>query len=66
MAADTTLAELETLLGHLGLETPVPQLDAANVLAKPVDIYRAYLASLVATALRADQACCLRGHPVDR
>ena len=49
--ADASLLELEHLLGDMGLETPVPQCSGTDVLAKPIDIYRSYLASLVAGAL---------------
>jgi len=52
--AGPTIVELESLLGGLGLETPVPRFSAADVLARPIDIYRSYLASLLAAALESD------------
>ncbi len=52
--ADTAVVELETLLGGLGLETPIPKIPTADVLAKPVDVYRSYLASLLAEPLGSD------------
>ena len=50
------LSALETQLGSLGLESPLPELPATDVLTKPLDIYRSHLASLVATAADCDVA----------
>lgn len=49
-----TVASLEILLGNLGLETPVPQFPAADVLAKPIDVFRGYLATLLGSVLTLD------------
>lgn len=38
---------LETLLGELGLQTPAPKFETADVLNKPLDIGRCYLASII-------------------
>ncbi len=56
--ADPAIVELEALLSDFGLETPIPKFADADVLAKPVDIYRAYLASLLAEHLGLD-ACTI-------
>jgi arginyl-tRNA synthetase len=42
-----TIAELETLLGGLGLKTPIPQFPEADVLNKPLDIARSYFADIL-------------------
>ncbi|EFX00441.1 arginyl-tRNA synthetase [Grosmannia clavigera kw1407] len=51
-----TIANLEGLLAGIGLETPVPQYQAADILAKPIDIYRSYLAAFLSSALTLDAA----------
>jgi len=59
MLADMTtvspnMAALETRLGSLGLDAPLPQIPVVDVLRKPLDIYRAHLASLLAAAVGCD------------
>jgi arginyl-tRNA synthetase len=49
-----TSAELETLLGELGLNTPIPSFSEADVLNKPLDIARCYLADVVAKLVDCD------------
>jgi arginyl-tRNA synthetase len=41
-----TIADLEALLEELGLKTPIPHVPAADVLNKPLDIARCYLADI--------------------
>jgi arginyl-tRNA synthetase len=45
--ATLTLTGLEELLGRLGLKIPIPHFDAADVLNKPLDISRSYLADIL-------------------
>lgn len=49
-----TVPELRTHLAHLGLESQMPEIPAADVLVKPLDIFRSHLAYLVASALGCD------------
>jgi arginyl-tRNA synthetase len=42
-----TIAELEELLKGLGLQTPIPQFASSQVLSKPLDLCRSYLANLL-------------------
>ena len=42
-----TITELELLLRRLGLKVPIPYFEAANVLYKPLDIGRCYLADIL-------------------
>ncbi|EFX05280.1 arginyl-tRNA synthetase [Grosmannia clavigera kw1407] len=49
-----TVAGLEALLVNLGLEMPVPRFPAADVLAKPIDVFRGYLATLLGSILTLD------------
>jgi arginyl-tRNA synthetase len=42
-----TIPELETLLSKLGLKTPIPPFESADVLSRPLDIGRSYLADIV-------------------
>jgi arginyl-tRNA synthetase len=42
-----TLPELEVLLGRLGLQVPIPPIEAADVLNKPLDIGRCYYADIL-------------------
>ncbi|KAK8033464.1 arginyl-tRNA synthetase [Apiospora marii] len=51
-----SLTDLEGRLAGLGLESPFPDVPAANALTKPIDIYRLHLASLIATTLECDVA----------
>lgn len=48
------MSALEAQLGSLGLDSPLPELSTVDILTKPLDIYRAHLASLVATAVGCD------------
>jgi arginyl-tRNA synthetase len=47
-------AEIETLLGELGLKTPIPYFPEAGVLNNPLDIARCYLADIVARIVGCD------------
>ncbi|KAK8052172.1 hypothetical protein PG993_003557 [Apiospora rasikravindrae] len=49
-----SLTELEGRLAGLGLDSPFPDVPAANALTKPIDIYRLHLASLIAATLECD------------
>lgn len=49
-----TITELQSRLSGLGLESTFPEVPAADVLTKPLDIYRLHLASLLATTLECD------------
>jgi arginyl-tRNA synthetase len=49
-----TTVDLESLLAALGLKTPIPQLPAADILSKPLDIARAYLADSLAEYVECD------------
>ncbi|KAK7956012.1 arginyl-tRNA synthetase [Apiospora aurea] len=51
-----SLTELEGRLAGLGLDSPFPDVPAANALTKPIDIYRLHLASLIAATLECDVA----------
>ncbi|KAK8867762.1 Arginine--tRNA ligase [Apiospora arundinis] len=51
-----SLTDLEGRLAGLGLESPFPDIPAANALTKPIDIYRLHLASLIASTLECDVA----------
>jgi arginyl-tRNA synthetase len=46
--------ELENLLGELGLKTPVPYFSDTDVLNKPLDIARCYLADILASLVDCD------------
>ncbi|KAF2489383.1 arginyl-tRNA synthetase [Lophium mytilinum] len=50
----STITELETLLAELGLKTPIPQFPAADVLRKPLDIARCYLADVFSEISESD------------
>lgn len=52
--ATLTLAGLEELLGGLGLATPLPHFPAADVLTKPLDIGRIYLADILCSLVECD------------
>lgn len=49
-----TMPELSTRLACLGLDSEMPDIPAADLLAKPLDIFRSHLANLVASALGCD------------
>ncbi|ORY16264.1 arginyl-tRNA synthetase [Clohesyomyces aquaticus] len=51
-----SLAELETSLGGLSLNVPLPQFDTANVLVNPLDIFRTYLADILCEIAECDHA----------
>ncbi|SPO04354.1 uncharacterized protein DNG_07039 [Cephalotrichum gorgonifer] len=48
------MAALETQLGSLGLDSPLPDIPTLDVLTKPLDIYRSHLAGLLAAAVGCD------------
>ncbi|KAF2474683.1 Nucleotidylyl transferase [Lindgomyces ingoldianus] len=47
-------ADLESSLGGLDLNVPLPQFDAANVLDNPLDICRSYLAEILCSLIECD------------
>jgi arginyl-tRNA synthetase len=49
-----TTSELETTLHTLGLDVPIPQFTAADVLNKPLDLVRSYLANILSNLVEAD------------
>ncbi|KAI8649729.1 Arginine--tRNA ligase [Fusarium keratoplasticum] len=49
-----TMGELDSQLRNLGLESEVPEIPAADILAKPLDIFRSHLANLIASAVHCD------------
>ncbi|KAK2666860.1 Arginine-tRNA ligase [Fusarium oxysporum f. sp. vasinfectum] len=51
-----TTAELGSQLAMLGLKSDVPEIPSADILAKPLDVFRSHLASLIASAVNCD-AC---------
>jgi arginyl-tRNA synthetase len=51
-----TLSGLETLVGGLGLKTPIPQFPTADVLNNPLDIGRAYFADVLFSLIDCDKA----------
>lgn len=48
-----SLSGLQTLVEGLGLEVPIPVFAGANVLIKPLDIARSYVARIVCNCLPA-------------
>jgi arginyl-tRNA synthetase len=55
MASSTmTMTELSSQLAHLGLRADMPEIPAANMLVKPLDIFRSHLANLLSSALGCD------------
>lgn len=52
--ATLTLHGLQILLEDLGLKVPLPQFSAAEVLAKPMDIGRAYLADILCSLVESN------------
>ena len=53
-----TITELQSRLSGLGLDPTFPEVPAADVLTKPLDIYRLHLARHLATTLGCD-ACAV-------
>jgi arginyl-tRNA synthetase len=51
--ATLTLPGLEILLAGLGLKIPTPRFSAAEVLVRPLDIGRAYLADILCSIVEA-------------
>ena len=51
-----TVVSLEDLLGALGAKTPIPPYPAADVLLRPLDIGRSYLADLLSNVVGCDGA----------
>lgn len=49
-----TMPELSARLGHLGLNSDMPDIPAADLLVKPLDIFRSHLANLVSTTFGCD------------
>jgi arginyl-tRNA synthetase len=49
-----TLTGLETLLGGLGLKTPIPVFPAADDLNKGLDIGRSYFADILCSLVKCD------------
>lgn len=53
--ATLTIAELEGLLGRLGLKLPIPGFKGADVLKKPLDIGRCYYADILSSLVEGDR-----------
>lgn len=51
-----TLSDLEGSLEGLSLTTPVPQFASADVLNKPFDLLRSYLANILCSLVDCDRA----------
>lgn len=49
-----TIAGLEVHLGGLGLKLPIPHFPTADVLNKPLDIGRSYLADILCSLVKCD------------
>ncbi|KAG5789923.1 hypothetical protein H9Q69_011006 [Fusarium xylarioides] len=49
-----TTAELGSQLAMLGLKSDVPEIPSADILAKPLDVFRSHLADLIASAVNCD------------
>jgi arginyl-tRNA synthetase len=52
--ATLAISGLQDTLQHLDLEIPIPQFTGADVLNKPIDLIRSYLASILITLAEAD------------
>ncbi|KAF3397012.1 Arginine--tRNA ligase, cytoplasmic [Talaromyces pinophilus] len=50
----STVTDLEALLAQLGVKVPIPQFPAADVLKRPLDIGRSYLADIFCSLLECD------------
>lgn len=42
-----TVAEIEKAVGSLNLTVPAPHFESANIQAKPLDLFRSYLAGIL-------------------
>lgn len=51
----TTLDRLQAKLNALDVETPIPSFDNTEVLVNPIDVYRSYLANLLAALVESDR-----------
>jgi arginyl-tRNA synthetase len=49
-----TITDLELLLARLGLKVPIPSFEAADVLNKPLDISRCYIAAILCSLVDGD------------
>ena len=58
--ATLSLTELETALKGLDLATPVPHFDSADVLTKPLDLIRSYLADILSSLIDADRTAAYK------
>ncbi|KAJ0160186.1 Arginine--tRNA ligase, cytoplasmic [Colletotrichum tanaceti] len=54
--ATLSIAGLQTSLERLSLDTPLPSFPVADVLVRPLDIFRSYIAQIVAEAAQCDPA----------
>lgn len=54
--ASLSISELENSLGDLDLSTPVPPFPTADVLNKPLDLFRSYLAEIFGSLVECDPA----------
>jgi arginyl-tRNA synthetase len=54
--ATLTITGLEELLGGLGLKVPVPHFPTADILNKPLDIGRSYLADILCSLVECNAA----------
>lgn len=50
----STVTDLEALVEQLGVKVPIPQFPAADVLKRPLDIGRSYLADVFCSLLECD------------
>jgi arginyl-tRNA synthetase len=50
----STVTDLEALLERLGIKVPIPRFSAADVLKRPLDIGRSYLADIFCSLLECD------------
>lgn len=53
--ATLATSELEIALQKLDLDVPIPQFTAADVLNKPLDLIRSYLANILVSLVEADR-----------
>ncbi|KAK6211534.1 arginyl-tRNA synthetase [Colletotrichum tabaci] len=54
--ATLSITGLQTSLERLSLDTPLPSFPVADVLVRPLDIFRSYIAQIVAEAAQCDPA----------
>ncbi|KAI0836033.1 arginyl-tRNA synthetase [Hypoxylon sp. FL0890] len=52
--ATCSVSGIEALLGELGVSTPIPRFTQSDILRKPIDIYRNYLAGRASEVLGCD------------